>query len=143
LLHCEAVALAQPLHIHIYSTEQEKKRLPDQTAVGREGKNLAVSGAVTGSIFSTSVVRVVGLRRGRFVEFNFSPADPTLEIDLIMPATALAEFCRDNNATLFVPDAAIRDAFMKLCVKQGARELLSRLRDNHPTRLTWQSIPRS
>ena len=100
----------------------------------RQGENvLTVSGAVTRSIFQTSVVRVVGLRRGRFVEFNFSPADPILEIDLIMPASALAEFCRDNNAAVFVANAALAEDFTKLCIKQGAWELLNRLRQGQPT----------
>lgn len=51
-------------------------------------------------------VRVTGTR-GQFVTFNFTIADPTLVVELILPVAAFAEFCAANKAQLTIePQAA-------------------------------------
>jgi phenol hydroxylase P0 protein len=51
----------------------------------------------------TSFVRVTGLRREKFVEFEFSVGDPDLTIELILPTAAFAEFCAENQVTMLPP----------------------------------------
>lgn len=38
-------------------------------------------------------VRVTGIRRRRFVEFEYMVGDPDLNVELIMPLPAFTEFC--------------------------------------------------
>jgi phenol hydroxylase P0 protein len=57
---------------------------------------------------SRRFVRVTG-RRGALVEFEFAVGDPALHVDLVLPETHLAEFCRANAAVMLqdgrAPDA--------------------------------------
>lgn len=60
----------------------------------------------------TSYVRVTGVRREKFVEFEFSIGDADLTIELILPKAAFAEFCADNKVIVLPPasvDAAVMD----------------------------------
>lgn len=59
--------------------------------------------------------RVLGVRRGRFVEFRFALGDDDLAVDLVMPLPQLIEFCRRQNARLVAPDAPVAAAFAALC----------------------------
>lgn len=45
-------------------------------------------------------VRLIQVRADGFVEFEFAIGDPELAVDLILPADAYREFCRDNHAVL-------------------------------------------
>ena len=47
---------------------------------------------------ATRYVRVTGQVRGGFVEFQFSIGDPTLYLEMILPAAAFEEFCAVNEA---------------------------------------------
>ena len=40
------------------------------------------------------------MRDDGFVEFEFAIGEPELAVDLIMPAAAYREFCRDNQVTV-------------------------------------------
>lgn len=42
-------------------------------------------------------VRVTDVRRGGFVEFDFSVGDPELYVELILPQAAFQEFCKANR----------------------------------------------
>jgi phenol hydroxylase P0 protein len=44
--------------------------------------------------------RVLGIRLGRFVEFEYFLDDGLLAVELIMPLAAFHEFCRAQNATI-------------------------------------------
>ena len=57
--------------------------------------------------FDAAVITVRGVRRGVFVEFEYSLADGELAVELIMPLHALREFQAARSAKLrFVsPDA--------------------------------------
>lgn len=45
-------------------------------------------------------VRIIGLRAGRFIEFEYSAGDPDLVVELIMPKQAFDEFCVRENVVL-------------------------------------------
>ena len=52
-------------------------------------------------------VRVTKVRTDGFVEFAFAVGDPELAVDLILPAEAYREFCRDNQAVLVAATPAV------------------------------------
>ena len=45
-------------------------------------------------------VRVMAIRRERYVEFQYMIGDPDLCIELILPFPAFSEFCHRENATI-------------------------------------------
>jgi phenol/toluene 2-monooxygenase (NADH) P0/A0 len=45
-------------------------------------------------------VRLTQVRADGFVEFEFAIGDPELAVELILPADAYRDFCRDNQAVL-------------------------------------------
>ena len=47
--------------------------------------------------------RILGVRLGRFVEFEYFLDDGVLSIELILPLAAFQEFCRAQNATVLQP----------------------------------------
>lgn len=51
-----------------------------------------------------ATVRVTGIRRGRFVEFDYSVGDRDLSVELIMPLAAFDEF-RRRPGTVTLPPA--------------------------------------
>lgn len=51
-----------------------------------------------------ATVRITGIRRGRFVEFDYSVGDRDLSVELIMPLAAFEEFCR-RDGTMVLPAA--------------------------------------
>ena len=64
--------------------------------------------------------RVLGVRRGRFVEFRFALGDDDdLAVELVMPLSQLLEFCREQNVRLIPPDAPEAAAFAALCRVEG------------------------
>ena len=48
-------------------------------------------------------VRLTQVRADGFVEFEFAIGDPDLAVDLILPADAYRDFCRDNHVLLISP----------------------------------------
>ncbi len=53
-------------------------------------------------------VRITNNDRPGFVEFNFSIGDPSLYLEMILPADAFTEFCRSNHVT-FVTDEQAKE----------------------------------
>lgn len=51
----------------------------------------------------SATVRVTGMRRGRFVEFDYSVGDRELSVELIMPLAAFDEFCRREGVVVLPP----------------------------------------
>lgn len=51
----------------------------------------------------TSYVRVTGLRREKFVEFEYSVGDADLTVELILPQDAFSEFCAANQVVMLPP----------------------------------------
>ena len=64
---------------------------------------------------SSRYVRLTQVRPDGFVEFEFSIGDPDLAVDLILPADAYRDFCRDNQAVLIsaLQGAAIDQARLR------------------------------
>lgn len=50
---------------------------------------------------------------GRFIQFNFTVADPDLTVELVMPYAAFNEFCITNEASRTV-DPNAKTAFERL-----------------------------
>ncbi len=48
-------------------------------------------------------VRLTRVREDGFVEFEFAIGDPDLAVELILPAAAYREFCRNNHAIEVTP----------------------------------------
>ena len=60
---------------------------------------------------ATRYVRITGVTRGGFVEFQFSIGDPTLYLEMILPKPAFDLFCTEQGAVhLSGPQAAAVDA---------------------------------
>jgi phenol hydroxylase P0 protein len=45
----------------------------------------------------TRYVRVTGIRKNRFVEFDFSIGDPNLYVELLLPFEQFKQFCERQN----------------------------------------------
>ena len=52
-------------------------------------------------------VRLRQVRADGFIEFEFAIGDPQLCVDLILPAEAYREFCRNNQAVLITAPPVI------------------------------------
>lgn len=60
---------------------------------------------------ATRYVRITGVTRGGFVEFQFSIGDPTLYLEMILPKSAFDRFCAEQDAVhLSSAQAAAVDA---------------------------------
>lgn len=73
-------------------------------------------------------VRVLGHRGkeggpGRFVEFSFAIGDPELAVELILPESSFAQFCRDNEVTLLEGEAPRHEGDMDWTLHDAARGL--------------------
>ncbi len=67
---------------------------------------------------SRKFVRITG-RRGAFVEFEFGVGSPDLHLDLVLPESSFAAFCRTNHVVILegepgsgAPDWSMRRAAM-------------------------------
>ena len=48
----------------------------------------------------TSYVRVLGVRSGKYVEFQFALGEPDLAVELILPVKAFEDFCKVRHAVM-------------------------------------------
>lgn len=64
-------------------------------------------------------VRVTGIRRAKFVEFDFTVGDPNLTVGLVMPFDAFEEFCKLNGVEELPADKAAEVDFEKLKWRYG------------------------
>ncbi len=71
-------------------------------------------------------VRIVGVRLGRFIEFEFLLGDGDLAIELILPTKAFEEFCRDHSAKILTPDTETTAEVERLAWRAGHPGLLQR-----------------
>lgn len=69
-------------------------------------------------------VRFFGIRRGRFVEFEFGVADPDLVVELVLPVELLTDFIRRQGARVIPCDAELFVEIAELCWQFGATDLL-------------------
>jgi len=49
-------------------------------------------------------VRITGIRNEKFVEFDFSVGDPTLYIELVLPFSQFAKFCKQYKPKELTPE---------------------------------------
>lgn len=59
-------------------------------------------------------VRVTGLRRDAYVEFEFSLGDDVLSVELILPFAAFAEFRAERQARVLPPEPPVAAAIERL-----------------------------
>jgi phenol hydroxylase P0 protein len=69
-------------------------------------------------------VRVLGVRLGKFVEFEFSLGDGVLAVELILPFAAFEEFTRTRNARRLASDDAVAADLDRLAWRAGQPGLL-------------------
>ena len=69
----------------------------------------------------SSFVRVVGIKRDRFVEFEFSVGDDDLMVQLVMPFPEFESFCCVHGSALLPPAEEARLAFERLKRDGAAR----------------------
>jgi len=72
-------------------------------------------------------VRVIGVRQGRFVEFEFSVNDADLTVELILPLRAFEEFCVTQDATILPPASDAATDFEQLAWRAKNPGLLRRV----------------
>lgn len=59
-------------------------------------------------------VRVFGIRKGKFLEFEFTMGCEELTIELIMPYAIFKEFCETNHVAEINCDISVRAEFDRL-----------------------------
>jgi len=78
-------------------------------------------------------VRFFGIKRGRFVEFEFGIADPDFEfgvadpdlvVELVLPVELLADFIDRQGARVIPCDAELSAEIAELCWQFGEADLL-------------------
>jgi phenol/toluene 2-monooxygenase (NADH) P0/A0 len=74
-------------------------------------------------------VRVTGIRREKFVEFEFTVNDADLTVELILPFSAFDEFCKYQKAVLLAPEGSVGDELEKLAWRSGQPGLLRRVKN--------------
>jgi len=72
-------------------------------------------------------VRVIGVRNGRFVEFEFSINDADLTVELILPLRAFEEFCVLQEAIVLPPMSSVASEFEQLAWRAKNPGLLRRV----------------
>lgn len=60
-----------------------------------------------------ATVRVTGVRRSRFVEFDFSIGDE-LVVELVLPYREFCAFCEEHDARVLPAEGEAALAFMRL-----------------------------
>ncbi len=70
--------------------------------------------AVTAPGLGERAVRVVGVRRARFVEFEFWLSRQDLSLQLVLPYPQFVEFCAEQGAAVLPPRSDAAQAFARL-----------------------------
>lgn len=77
-------------------------------------------------------VRILGVRAGKFIEFEYSLDDGLLAIELILPPKAFEEFCRARGADVLPPDPETAETIERMAWRTGQPGLLRRTRRDGP-----------
>lgn len=75
----------------------------------------------------TYLVRLLGTKRDRFVEFEFAIDDSDLSVELVMPFREFLGFVERYGARQLEPTAEARDAFAKLARIHESPDVLDQL----------------
>ena len=68
---------------------------------------------------ATRYVRVTGVLKNSFVEFDFSFDDPSIFIELVLPFTQFQRFCERHNAQELTPEQQTQVDLDKLKWRYG------------------------
>ncbi len=74
---------------------------------------------LTNGMPRTRYVRVTGVRKNAFVEFDFSFDDPTIYIELVLPFEQFKTFCDLNDVQELTPDQQAQVDLDKLKWRYG------------------------
>jgi phenol/toluene 2-monooxygenase (NADH) P0/A0 len=66
--------------------------------------------------WGAAAVRVTGVRRSRFVEFEFS-LDPDLVVELVLPYDEFREFCVEHHVQMLPADGEAALQLMELATE--------------------------
>ena len=61
-----------------------------------------------------TAIRVLGTRRGTFVQFEFQWGDPDLAVELVLPYPAFREFCEQHRSRMLPAQDAAQLDFERL-----------------------------
>jgi len=64
-------------------------------------------------------VRITGIRRNKFIEFDFSISEPEMYVELILPFDAFQVFCSNNNITHLTSEEAAEVDYDRLKWRYG------------------------
>ncbi|MES9878738.1 MAG: phenol hydroxylase subunit [Candidatus Sedimenticola sp. 1PA] len=67
----------------------------------------------------TKYVRVTGVRKNAFVEFDFSYDDPSIFLELVMPFSQFDSFCKRHQVKELTPEQEAEVDFDKLKWRYG------------------------
>lgn len=73
-------------------------------------------------------VRILGVRGGKFIEFEYSLDDGVLAVELILPPKAFEEFCLARGADVLPPDPETAESIERMSWRAGQPGLLHRTR---------------
>ena len=59
-------------------------------------------------------VRVTGVKRSQYIEFDYVYGDADLVVELVMPIEALRTFCAERNCEICAASSEAREALMRL-----------------------------
>ena len=68
---------------------------------------------------ATRYVRVTGVLKNSFIEFDFSFDDPSIFIELVLPFTQFQRFCERHNARELTPEQQAQVDLDKLKWRYG------------------------
>ena len=71
---------------------------------------------------SATWVRLLGIRRQRYVEFELALDDPDLSVELVLPVEGFVELCAERGARHLEPRPGVRDAFELVCRERGVAD---------------------
>ena len=76
-----------------------------------------------------AIARVTGVRRSRYIEFDYIHGGTDLMVELIMPVEGLKTFCAERRCEICAGSPEAREALMRLD------------RPSHPESSSFASIP--
>ncbi len=79
-------------------------------------------------------VRILGIRLGRFVEFEYSLDEGVLAVELIVPPAAFEEFCQAQNAEVLPLSSETAEEIERAAWRAGHPGLLRRTQVSRDSR---------
>ncbi len=64
-------------------------------------------------------MRITGIRKNKFIEFDFSVGEPSMYVELILPFGDFQTFCSNYNTTYLTPEEAAEVDYDRLKWRYG------------------------